>query len=281
MLNQQGQSMMMLEWQTENVRQALGSSGSVYGNTDEMLAFCRSMRNRRRLRTPSLLPRSDVGLLKAWVENRQSSVLVARGQGLRNSSIDFATDFLDAALDSSVPAIWVLPSSFEERPTLVGILQCLVLQIMSAKGGGNFDVVTLQDLRAATTVPHWLVILERCSKRLEKAYVVLDMSLIQKSTTQEFDESENWDAHMFLDRLRGILKRRAGGWVKVVLVSWMTDMLESLTWDSSQDLVRISTDRGIIRERRLWVPKFRGLARRNMTVSLQQLRQAVGIPPRR
>jgi hypothetical protein len=265
----------MLEWQTENIRQALQSSGTAYGNTEEMLAFCRSIRNRRRLRTPSLVPKPEITRLKDWAEDRRSSILVARGQGLRNSSIDFATDFLDAALDSQVPTIWVLPSSVDEQPTLVGILQCLVLQIMNVKGGISFDMVTLHDLRTATTVKHWLTILERCSTRLERAFIVIDLDLIQNSTTYEFNKLDGWDARKFVDRLQSILHFKARGWVKIVLVSWASETLERLLWDLSQDLARIYTDRGLAQERRSWGPKHRGPARRNLAASLQHLRQAI------
>jgi hypothetical protein len=278
MLNQQGQTMMMLEWQVENIRHLLESSESTYSSAEAMLSFCQSMRNRRRQRTPTLIPRHDLALLREWVDDQKSSLLLAQAQGIRNSSIDFAVDFLEAVTRSNAPIAWALPSSFDTEPTIIGILQSLVLQIMNAKGGTDLDMVTVRDIRDATTVERWFAILERCLRRLVKVFVVIDMGLIQRVVDGEMVDSESWDAPRFLDRLQRVTKARSNGWVKVLVVSWMNGKFGGPLVDSFTDLTLMYTDRGIIQERRQWGPKNRSVMRRNVSMSLRQLQQAVDGP---
>ncbi|CRK05579.1 hypothetical protein BN1723_001594 [Verticillium longisporum] len=66
--------------------------------SDESLAYCRSMRNRRRRTMPTQVPVSALETLESWVSDPSSSLLLAQGQGIRSSSLDFAADFLDAVL---------------------------------------------------------------------------------------------------------------------------------------------------------------------------------------
>ncbi|KAI1333971.1 hypothetical protein F5Y15DRAFT_403337 [Xylariaceae sp. FL0016] len=131
LFHQQGQDSLLLEWQTENLRQFLSSVNTTYGSADEMLAFGRSMRNRRRLRTPTQMPRAEISKLEGWASSQQSSFLVAQSNGIKSSSIDFAMDFLDIIIEAGVPIVYALAVGYNDSPTLIGVLQSLVLQVLS------------------------------------------------------------------------------------------------------------------------------------------------------
>ncbi|KAI0126177.1 hypothetical protein BJ170DRAFT_462938 [Xylariales sp. AK1849] len=281
--HQQDQNFLLLEWQTETIRQVLESSASGSGNVDAMLTFGRSIRNRRRLRTPTQMPVVEISRLRAWVSDERSSLLVAQGNGIKNSSMDFAIDFLDAVLETQTPIIRVLPLGFEDSPSLLSILQSLVLQTMDYSNNATraeLHRISVQDLRSANTVPRWFSILERCLRRVEKLFVLIDLNLIQRASRLDVNYQENLDSEQFIDRLQRMVSARDNGWLKIILVSWPSDVSEQLGRDADESLCRIFTDRGIVQERRLWRPRLRGLARRQLRTSSQQLRMAVGLPIR-
>lgn len=271
----------MMEWQTENIRQELRSSASGYGSCDDTLGFCRSMRNRRRLRNPTQMPGPEIMRLKSWVEDHGSSIIVARARGIRSSSMDFATDFLDAVIESQTPIIWAFPSSFADSPTPSAVLQSLVLQTMNLSGSASaaeLPTVSIQDIRNARSPFQWFTILERCLMRLDKLFIVIDMNLIQRSLESANEERNGFTVDQFLERLRSIVHARTQGWIKVVLISWSSDSFDQPLSDSLEDVIKVYTDRGIVQERKFWNPRLRGLARRNTRVSSQHLRLAVGLP---
>ncbi|KAL8289573.1 hypothetical protein RB597_001272 [Gaeumannomyces tritici] len=100
---------MLLKGQIDEIRNKLlpDSEGAA---PDETLAYCRSLRNRRRQRMPTQLPSMALATLKSWIADPTSSLLLANGNGVRTSSLDFAADFLDAVLECGYPVLWALPS---------------------------------------------------------------------------------------------------------------------------------------------------------------------------
>ncbi|KAI0012089.1 hypothetical protein F4779DRAFT_126490 [Xylariaceae sp. FL0662B] len=278
-IGQQSQNALLIEWQTENIRQALESTGSDYGNAAETLAFCRSMRNRRRLRTPTQLPGGELLKLKAWIRDERSSLLMAHGNGVKSSSLDFATDLLDAIVELKAPIIWALPSSFGFSPTLTDILQSLTLQGISLSTNSHnseLNFVTIQDIRTADSISQWLSILERSLTRINKLFIIIDMSMIEKAANSQHDRRV-FGPIRFAEELQNILSARRSGWIKIVLASWTSGASEQFTPERSQGHLQILTDRGTLQERKFWNPRLRGIARRNLKTSVQNFRAALGL----
>jgi hypothetical protein len=251
-----------------------------------MLNFCRFMRDKRRLRTPSQISAREIRKLKDWVEDGNSSLLMAQGRGLKNSSLDFAVDFLGAIADSKAPIIWTLPVAFDGSPQLTNILRSLMLQSLSLSSNASHlepNMITVQELRSATSVSHWLKLLERSFRRFKRLYVVIDMSLIERSAmTSQFEDCQSFDAEGFIEQLQTMVKARKDGCLKIILAMWPSNTFGQLLHRSSENsaVSTILTDRGLMLERKSWAPKLRGRTRMQMRVSSKYLRDAIGMSAR-
>ncbi|KAI1876814.1 uncharacterized protein JN550_000886 [Neoarthrinium moseri] len=280
-IHQRQQNMLLLEWQIGNLRQILESSDSEYGNAEQMLGFGRSLRNRRRLRTPTHMPHSEIPKLEAWASSQQSTLLIAQGHGIKNSPMDFAVDFLDVVIDAQAPAVWALPAGSDHTPTLTDIVQSLVLQTLLLLGrttGSTAEPlsVSIQDLSSASSTSDWFTILDRCFRCVQRVFVVVDTGLIHAACRIEDNRMVDMDADRFVRRLGAIMTSRTQGWVKVMMVSWSSDVFEKAEAELSIDILQIVTDRGAAQERKLWNPRLKAMARRHSRMSMYHFRQAVG-----
>ncbi|KAJ9131624.1 Nacht domain protein [Pleurostoma richardsiae] len=233
--------------------------------SEDTLSYCRSMRNRRRLKVPAQLPLSELQKVKAWLAEPSSSILLAEGQGVRTSCLDFATDFLDAVLDAGYPVLWALPSAVQDEaaavPSIKGILRSLILQALEldpALVSEGCNPVTKQHIRSAASFEQWFDLLERCLSNFARLFLIIDMGVIEAALSQESDDDEvPYTVSSFVERLTELVKTRRGGGLKVVVVSWKFEAVASLETEEIIDETRIFTDRGRRVERLMRQPKYR------------------------
>lgn len=254
------------------------------GISDETLAYYRSMRNRRRQKTPTQLPRSALETLKAWISDPASSMLIAQGQGVRTSSADFAADFLDTILGQGYPIIWALPSNTLEegtaRQTFVCILkslisQCLNIEPAIVSEGGN--PITMKHFKSVRSIHQWYDLFARCTTSFTRLFIIIDMNLIECAAAHQDGEDEYFKGDEFIERLSEIVSCRPQGGLKVVIASWKFDTSLSLNSSDMTGEMRIFTDMGRRIERRMRQPKFRLMYRRRNQLFSERLRMAVRI----
>lgn len=250
---------------------------------EDSLIFCRGKRDRRRLKLPTQLPATALSRLKSWVSEPSSSLLLAQGQGVRTSSLDFAADLLDAIIERGYPILWALPSSIEDDnspPTITGILKSLLVQILrldpSIVSEGSHPV-TVNNFKSATTLSQWFALLERCIADCPRLFVVIDMGLIEAATSDENSDCEYFKAGDFTEQLSEIVNRRGKGGLKIVIVSWRFQMMTSLSPKDIFGDEQILTDMGKRRERLMRQPKYRAIFRgRSRTVG-EKLKSSICI----
>jgi hypothetical protein len=250
---------------------------------NESLEHCRSMRNRRRQKLPTQFPSAQLLRFKEWIADPVSSLLLATGQGVRTSAIDFAADFLDAVLEQGYPVLWALPSSVEEQsfaPTVRGILRSLVMQALVLNPGAvseGANPVRMQQFRSAVSIEQWFKLLERCVVGMARLFVVIDMGLVELAVDREEDDGEYFRAGDFLQRIMQIAESRTRSMLlKAVVVSWQ--FKASTLLDTSQLLgeeQRIVTDGGRRAERLSRQPKHRATFKRRSNAMVARLKSAV------
>ena len=265
------------------------ASGPSHGDS---LTYCRSLRNRRRQRTPAQLPASEIAKLQAWLHDPFSSLLLARGRGVRTSSLDFAVDLLDAVLEAGYPVVWALPGTTSEGeahgtaegPSLTGVLRSLVLQVLNINARAmseGVNPVTSQHFRSATSAEHWFCLLERCIAPLPRLFVVIDMGILGSALERDRDSDDNGEQLQIGDVIKRLeqLARLSGGGgqvLKIVVMSWQFDSARILEAEEVFDADKqIVTDGGRRHERLMWQPKFRAMFRRQKGKSMEKFRSVV------
>lgn len=278
--HQQEQNSLLLEWQTGKLRQILESSGSEHGDAQRILAFGQSLRNRRQLRTPTYTPRTEIAKLKTWTSSAQSSLLVAQPRGIKNSSMDFAVGFLEIVIETRVSVVWALPSGSDRSPTVIGLLQSLVMQTLQLLGRvtnytpAGILSVSMQDLNCASSTSDWFDILERCLHHIEKIFVVIDEGLVQRACNNE-DGFDGMGVDQFMNRLSATIRSKRQGWLKVMLVSCLSDAFDQAESECFIEVLRVVTDRGVAQERKFWNPKLKAMAKRQGRITMYHFREAV------
>lgn len=270
---------MYLQINTDWSREALGIEGHGYASALDTLIFCRSIRRRRRLKTPTQLPMSEVSKLKAWINSPQSSLLVAQGRGIRASSMDFAIDFIDAIRNKKTLAIWALPRSFDTAPppSLSAIMQTLVLQLLDAQPGGlrgGVNPSLLQQMKGGIPISQWVDILEECASRFENVFIIIDASLLELSLRDGQHEAHQ-EARQVVEELRRLVDQTARGGLKIIIasvplgVNWL---VSAPGVNGALRAMHVFTDRGVPQEKRMWGPRSRALAIRQERFTASRLR---------
>jgi len=259
---------------------------------DDALTYCRSLRNRRRQRTPAQLPTSEIAKLQIWLQDPLSSLLLARGRGVRTSALDFAVDLLDAVLEAGYPVVWALPGTISEGeardvaegPSLTGILRSLVLQVLNLDTRAmseGVNPVTSQHFRSATSADHWFCLLERCITPLLRLFVVIDMGILESALEHDRDSDHGGEQLHIGDVIKRFEQLAqpggAGGRVlKIAVISWRFDAARVLEAEEVFDADRqIVTDGGRRHERLMRQPKFRAVFRRQKGKSMERFRSMV------
>lgn len=237
-------------------------------DSSQSLAFCKSMRRRRRQTLPTQLPVATLSKLRAWVLDPSSSMVLAQGRGIKTSSLDFAVDFLDAILDRNYPVIWALPGdndSPNSNPSVTGILRSLVSQLLeleSSQALNGASAVQLRQFQGSTSIRHWFQLLERCIASFPRLFIIIDTSLVQRSLENEAGDDEYFTLGDFIDSMSDIVTRRDKDGLKVVIASWRFDTATSLeAWEVFKD-IQLVTDMGRRVERLVRQPKYRAILRR-------------------
>ncbi|KAI0021358.1 hypothetical protein F4780DRAFT_770257 [Xylariomycetidae sp. FL0641] len=251
--------------------------------SEEGLAYCKSMRNRRRQKLPTQLPVPALSKLKSWVAEDSSSLLLAQGRGVRASSLDFAADFLEAVMEQGYPVIWALPSTIEEgmrAPSITGVLRSLSSQILnldpSIMSEGTHPI-TVKHFKSATTIHQWFGLLERCISAFSRLFVVIDMGLIETACEHEEAEEENFKVDDFIEYVSEMVKRRTTGGLKIVIASWRFETTTSLEADEVFGDLQVFTDMGKKTERLMRQPKYRAVFRKRNQVFTERLKSSVRI----
>lgn len=267
---------------------------------EDSLAYCRSLRNRRRQKTAAQLPTPEIAKLQAWLLESCSSLLLARGRGVRTSSLDFAVDLLDAVIDAGYPVVWTLPgttanaegeargvAAVEGPLSLAGIIRSLVLQVLNVDARAmseGVNPVTSQHFRSATTVEHWFCLLERCIAPLVRLFVVIDIGVVEAALESGRDSGSDssgdqlhiGDAIKRFEQLARSRSTGGGGVLKIAVVSWRFDAASVLQAEGVfTDDRQIVTDGGRRQERLMRQPKFRAIFRRQKGKSIERFRGMV------
>lgn len=233
----------------------------------ESLAFCKSMRRRRRQTLPTQMPVATLSKLAAWVSDPSSSMVLAQGQGIRTSSLDFAVDFLDAILHRNYPVVWALPGDNDRAqpsPSITGILRSLISQLLElepVQPQNGLSPVALKKFQANTCIRHWFQLLERCIAVFPRLFIIVDTSLVQSSLGDEVRD-EYFTLGDFIDSMSEIVSRRDKDGLKVVIVSWRFDTTTSLEASEVFDEMQFATDMGRRAQRLMRQPKYRVMFRR-------------------
>lgn len=237
-------------------------------DSSQSLAFCKSMRRRRRQTLPTQLPGATLSKLRAWVSDPSSSMVLAQGRGIKTSSLDFAVDFLDAILDRNYPVIWALPGdndSPQPNPSIIGILRSLISQLLEIESDQNPNGVSpvhLRQFQGNTSIRHWFQLLERCIANFPRLFIMIDTSLVKCSLENETGDDEYFTLGDFIDSVSDIVTRREKDGLKVVIASWRFDTAASLEADEVFKDMQFVTDMGRRVERLMRQPKYRAILRR-------------------
>ncbi|KAI8630483.1 hypothetical protein F5Y19DRAFT_427756 [Xylariaceae sp. FL1651] len=249
--------------------------------SDETLAYCRSMRNRRRQKLPIQTPISALSKLKTWVSQPSSSLLLAQGQGVRTSSADFAADFLDVILERRDPVIWALPAILEENkayPSMLSILRSLVSQSLNLEPAivtENMNPITIKHLKSTVNIHQWLEVFERCISYFPRLFLVLDLRSFQIPTKDDDLEHEYLKVSEFIESISEMVSRRTHGGLKVVIISWRFYTTTSLDATEIFGDLQIYTDMGKKAKRMMRQPKFRITSRKRNQTLVERLQDSL------
>lgn len=237
-------------------------------DSSKSLSFCKSMRKRRRQTLPTQLPAATLSRLKDWVSDPSSSMVLAQGQGIRSSSLDFAVDFLDAVLGRNYPVIWALPGDDDRgqpTPSVTGILRSLISQLLeleSSQALNGVNSVPPRQFHEDTGIDHWFQILERCIAVFPRLFIIIDTSLVQSSLEDEARDDEYCTLGEFIARVSHIVSRRDKDGLKVVITSWGFDAATSMESKEVFKEMQLATDMGRRVQRLMRQPKYRAVFRR-------------------
>lgn len=251
----------------------------------ESLAYCQSMRTRRRRKLPTQLPVAALTKLKSWISDPSSSVILAQGQGVKTSSVDFAVDFLEAVLERNYPVVWTLRSNLEPgkaAPPVIAILRSLISQILELETGHGItspERLTLTSFKNVTTIQQWLDLLERCVSAVSRLFIVVDMATVEEAVCDDDADEDYFTANEFFEYLSAVVDRRKQGGLKVLVISWGLDAAAS-TLDSTErdvpDDMQIFTDMGRKVQRLMRQPKYRAFYKKRQQQFGQGFQSAFG-----
>lgn len=269
--------------------------------SDDSLAYCRSLRNRRRQRMPTQLPSVSLSTLKLWIADPTSSLLLAQGNGVRTSSLDFAADFIDAVLECGYPILWALPSMAPQgwpdggdddrgsagapeedaRPSISGILRSLISQALALDPhivGEGSHPITAKHFKTASDIEQWFQLLERCMAAFPRLFVVLDLGFIERAAEHIEAEHKHFRVTEFVESLGEMVRRRGRGGLKVVVISWQLGVATSMDAAELFEDRQIFTDMGRRVERLMRQPKYRAAHRRRNEQFALRLRASFAQP---
>lgn len=251
----------------------------------ESLAYCQSMRTRRRRRVPTHMPMAALTKLKAWVADPSSSVILAQGQSVKTSSLDFAVDFLEAVRERDYPVVWALRSSLEPgkvAPPVVAILRSLISQVLDLdttfNGRSRADELMLSDFKNVTTIQQWLDLLERCVSAIPRLFIVADMAVIEDVDDDDID-GDYFTAREFVEHMSAMASRRKQGCLKIMVITGRSDVATSMLDDAGSDIaddMRISTDMGRKVQRLMRQPKYRAFYKKQQQQFEQKFQSTFG-----
>ncbi|KAF6838383.1 hypothetical protein CPLU01_02495 [Colletotrichum plurivorum] len=253
---------------------------------DDSLAWCRSMRNRRRHKAPTQILLSEISKLETWASSPTSMLLLAQGKGVRTSSLDFATDFLDIIAGQGLPSIWALPSTVNgiqggsSEISVSGVLRSLISQLLvlnPALVTEGVNPLTAKHFRTATTIRRWLQLFETCTSDFRRLFVVIDMGVIETACRHEEAEDQLFNLTDFFEEVSRMIQRRRSGGLKIIVVSWRFEQNSPLDNEDIFGVMRVFTDRERKVERLMKNPKFRSTARRGRRVFTKRLTSAISV----
>ncbi|KAK1478232.1 hypothetical protein CCUS01_16525 [Colletotrichum cuscutae] len=228
---------------------------------DESLAWCRSMRNRRRQKAP-------------------------KGLGVKTSSLDFAADFLDIVLQHRYPVIWALSSIVSDvydddslAPSVIGIIRSLISQALALNDAAVSEGVyplAPNHFKSAVSIIQWFDILERCVSSFQRLFIVLDLNAIEHALEQRGADDQVFNLSDFIERISHILQS-AGGSIKVIIPSWRLGANKFMKPGSIFDEKHLFTDRGRKIERLMKQPRFRGAFKRKDQHFIERFRSSMAL----
>jgi hypothetical protein len=193
---------------------------------------------------------------------------------VRSSSWISLSTFLTPSLRRKVPMVWALPIALDGSLRIADIVHSLTLQTLSMSRNANDlnpSMITMEEIRSASSVPHWLCLLERSFRRFKNLFVVIDISFIESSRSTCGDDREDSEGAKHLHAMVDASNNRC---LKIVLAALSSNIYDQLLGKSVESLAvrRILTDRGMTQERRSWAPKLRAMTRKQIPVSSNNFR---------
>lgn len=205
-------------------------------------------------------------------------MLLAQGQGIRTSSLDFAADFLDKVLENGYPILWALATQDDTTfLTVQAILRSLVSQTLSLDQqpvSEGINPITAKHFKSATTIAQWLALFERCIMPLERLFLLIDLKLIESAVENNDADDEYFGVSAFLEYLEELITRRPRG-LKILVLSWRFDSSTSLDAADLFEDNRIYTDMGRRVESMMRQAKFRSLYKKRNLKLDEELTSAV------
>jgi hypothetical protein len=194
--------------------------------------------------------------MHAWATSEDSSILIGESRGIKTSSRTFAVDLLDAILEADIPAVWLLPSSFDEEDlTLKNVLLVLIMQIIAfnlSLLSNNMNPLSARHFTTTATIDDLFRILHRCLSGLKRLFIIIDLILISKVLQRD----SSLEVEEFVGKICN-MSYNHNCILKIIILTWRSDAtLSNLSRDMSGVTV-IATDPGARKVQLMRRPKYR------------------------
>jgi hypothetical protein len=190
------------------------------------------MKNKRRLWNSSdaIVPQEH-DQLQLWASDERSTLIIIRGTFIsRSISRELAVSIIEATKATETPVVWILNSGIREEnsvssfqaPSAVDVLKQLVYQVLQLNHTFlNERSVALNAARykSATTEDEWFDIHGAAIAGLRRIYIIIDIEVVGP----DGGNTRSWPK-IFTDLFEALLARKTMATVKVVLVSYRTQL---------------------------------------------------------
>ena len=180
--------------------------------------------------------------VQVWNSAKSSSLIMVKGTFKTRFQIkDFCTNMVELLRSSQIPVVWVLKTidvAAGQEISTVDLLKCLVSQVLRLNQSLQTDFAISNRLRMflnATKEKDWFSLLGSVLEKLPRLYIVIDIEILSASLAS-LTKGFSWPS-AFLDLFQGLLDRGLKTVVKVVLVSYGSQVFLQSTREDIRDVV--------------------------------------------
>jgi hypothetical protein len=162
----------------------------------------------------------------------------------RAKARDIAASLISLVKKNHRPVVWALTLRFEKDAThltKLDILKDLVLQILQINKsllGDKSQPLRAIEFQCATTESEWFELLCLALTGLSEIYLIIDIEVLRRDA----ENGRNWPA-AFMDLCRKIGKRSPGTILRIVIISYYTQLSIEAAGLSQKNVIRL--DKGI------------------------------------